>query len=208
MYEAATCNTLREYRPRQSPTPHPAGVFQYLFGSLSYDEGRLLRVALRSFDFYDSMIRSSEQTRPPVECGYFHLSENADPSKAALEIDLVHDSISQVQVIEPPEDKVTLMSIFRKDLFVSVTLPICFVVCGAYAFTWTSFTRVDDANNDILKLIQQQTTNLAVTTGQMSFLAKAQESSSGDLKAISLQLGQISTALEVMQALAQKNVKK
>ncbi|MNJ81359.1 hypothetical protein D3C77_801370 [compost metagenome] len=44
------------------------------------------------------------------------------------------------------------MSAFRKDLFVTITLPllgmgaaVLAVVGGSFAYTWSSYTRLDDA---------------------------------------------------------------
>lgn len=39
--------------------------------------------------------------------------------------------------------KVTIMSAFRKDLFVSVTLPLLIAAIGAFAIIWTAYAHID-----------------------------------------------------------------
>lgn len=95
--------------------------------------------------------------------------------------------------------KITIMSIFRKDLFLSVTLPVCAVVCGAYVFTWTSFTRVDDANKAILQSISEQVKSQAVSTEQISNLTKLQQDTNSKLDKVADQLGTLNTSLEVFK---------
>lgn len=62
------------------------------------------------------------------------------------------DGHSRVYTVTKPTQRLNLMSAFRKDLFVSVTLPllalgvpIVLSIGGAFLWTWMSYSRLDDA---------------------------------------------------------------
>ncbi|WP_430491660.1 hypothetical protein [Pseudomonas fulva] len=155
-------------------------------------------------DFYD-LIAESEGPPPFRYEDFFSPTSNR---QAAHEVEAVEIADPSVDIVAQPEvytyssthGKISLMSIFRKDLFVSVALPVCIVVCGAYAFTWTSFTRVDDANRAMLQSISENVKAQAVSGEQISSLSKLQQETNQKLDRVADQLIKLNTSMEVMKA--------
>lgn len=124
--------------------------------------------------------------------------------------DLVAASFSDTQLVldladvEPDapllREAVTIMSLFRKDLFVSVTLPIVAIAVGAYVFTWQSFTRVDDAINVVKDSVGEIAKLQAISTEQLTQLTKGQEKSVEKLDRLAEQLNQVNATLLVVKS--------
>lgn len=151
--------------------------------------------AINLYELMEDQLSSITEIAEKHINGFYYV-ENVDPStlsKKSVPLDTVYPA-------QNVEARITIMSIFRKDLFVSITLPVCVVVCGAYAFTWSSFTRVDDANRSILQSVHEQGKLQAVSAEQIGSLKKVQEDSNSKLETISGQLGQIATSLEIMKS--------
>ncbi|WP_370601152.1 hypothetical protein [Pseudomonas nitroreducens] len=107
----------------------------------------------------------------------------------------------------PRKEAVTIMAAFRKDLFVSVTLPIIGVgvaflvlVGGAYAYTWSAFTRLDDAAKEIRSSAASMVSIQAVSTEKLAGLADAHKETAAKLDKVSEQLNQLNATLLVLKA--------
>ncbi|MFJ2526238.1 hypothetical protein ACIOWB_24240 [Pseudomonas capeferrum] len=148
-------------------------------------------------DFYD-LIKESGEAPSRDHASFFFETLNRAAVNDVYETETVIDE--GVYTHERIHGKIGFMSIFRKDLFVSITLPVCVVVCGAYAFTWTSFTRVDDANRAVLQAVSEQGKFQAVSTEQISNLSKLQQETNAKLDKIGDQLGTLNTSFEVLKA--------
>lgn len=90
-------------------------------------------------------IRPSEPKTPRVGQSK-HLVEIK--SSLALANTITHTAVIEYAVWEKRQAlctyaKVTVMSAFRKDLFVSVTLPLVLAVVGAFAIIWGAYTHID-----------------------------------------------------------------
>jgi hypothetical protein len=70
--------------------------------------------------------------------GFYYIS-NIDPSSMS------EDSLplDRVYTADTPKDLITIMSAFRKDLFMSVTLPLLGSAVGALALVWAAYTHID-----------------------------------------------------------------
>lgn len=169
-------------------------------------------LALRSFDFYDLYQDEEQKPRPPKPSSYFLPVDNVDASEPAPFSDAVYSESST-------QGKLSIMSAFRKDLFVSVTLPllalgvIAFGAIGAsFSYTNSSFLRLDDHGRQNQASIADLVRAQAVTTEQISSLVKGQQdantkldTSNSKLDKISDQLGSLNTALEVLKAGKKQN---
>ncbi|EMO5081818.1 hypothetical protein [Pseudomonas aeruginosa] len=107
------------------------------------------------------------------------------------------------------KEAVTIMAAFRKDLFVSVTLPILGlgvvllgIVGGAYAYTWSAFTRLDDAAISMRESASKMAEAQAASAQQLSALADAQKDSNAKLDKVSEQLNQMNGTLLVLKTRA------
>lgn len=109
-----------------------------------------MAAALRPFDFYDFMDDQLDAVvrRTSKTAGFFYVTENVDTS---TQVD-TPKLLGAVYTDLTNREALNLMSAFRKDLFVSVTLPllglgvvVLGVLCASFAFTWSSYTRLDDA---------------------------------------------------------------
>jgi hypothetical protein len=87
-------------------------------------------------------------SRPSRSVSYFYVTENLDTSTQVETSKL----LGSVYTDHINREALNLMSAFRKDLFVSVTLPllglgvvVLGILCASFAFTWNSYARLDDA---------------------------------------------------------------
>lgn len=102
---------------------------------------------------------------------------------------------------------VTIMSAFRKDLFVSVTLPLLglgalvfTVIGGSFLYTNSSYNRLDDFSRQSQTAIADHARAQAVTAEQLSNLTKSLQETNSKLDKIGDQIGTLSTSLEVFRA--------
>jgi hypothetical protein len=127
-----------------------------------------MAAALLASDVYDFM-EDQYSTVASVQIiyeKYFFMTDNLDTSLAA------EPSLPQLGVYtaDTDEGSLNLMSAFRKDLFVSVTLPILGLgalvlgtVGASFAYTWGSYTRLDDA----IGPLETATASLATSSNQI-----------------------------------------
>jgi len=109
----------------------------------------------------------------------------------------------------PRKEAVTIMAVFRKDLFISVTLPILAMgaallaaIGGAYAYTWSAFTRLDDAALSIRESASKMAEVQAASAQQLSALADGQKDSNAKLDRVTEQLNQMNGTLLVLKTRA------
>ncbi|MEK2607820.1 hypothetical protein WLF18_01680 [Pseudomonas shirazensis] len=112
-----------------------------------------MNVALQSRSVYDVW----EDTSPYVKqaatrCSAFFVTENLDTSfSAPISEEALLIKIGVYTGVQS-EGALSLMSAFRKDLFVTITLPllgmglaVLALLGGSFSYTWSSYTRLDDA---------------------------------------------------------------
>ncbi|CRM05121.1 hypothetical protein [Pseudomonas sp. 28 E 9] len=70
--------------------------------------------------------------------GFYYISniDTSTLSEDSLPLDAVY-------TVDTPKDLITIMSAFRKDLFMSVTLPLLGSAVGALALVWAAYTHID-----------------------------------------------------------------
>lgn len=133
----------------------------------------------------------------------FYYISNIDTST------LSEDSLplDSVYTVDTPKDLINIMSAFRKDLFVSVTLPLLALgivafsaIGGSFVYTNSSFNRLDDHSRQSLAAISEVTKAQAVSAEQLSGLIKAQQDTNSKLDNIGTQLGAIATGFEVLKS--------
>jgi len=152
-------------------------------------------------EFYD-LVDDNDGEPPARFVDYFFPIANRSSPVQVSDVIQAWELYDRATVYTPSRihGRITVMSIFRKDLFVSVALPVCIVVCGAYAFTWTSFTRVDDANRAMLQSIAENVKAQAVSAEQITGLTKLQQGANDKLDKVADQLVRLNTSLEVIKA--------
>ncbi len=169
--------------------------------------------ALRSFDYYDFMEYSEEivssSSSSSATNDYFFI-DNLDPSRPA--VPMLDTGVVYTEAYS--HGKITIMSAFRKDLFVSVTLPILALgalafgaIGGSFLYTNSSFTRLDDHTIQLRKDMSEVVKIQAVNAQQISALEKAQQETNSKLDGtnskldkISDQLSGLATSMEVFKA--------
>ncbi|WP_157811425.1 hypothetical protein [Pseudomonas qingdaonensis] len=102
--------------------------------------------------------------------------------------------------------RITVMSAFRKDLFVSVTLPILGLgvlvfgaIAGSFVYTNSSFTRLDDHSRAALASMADLSKAQGVTNEQIASMVKAQQETNTKLEKIGDTLGSLDKAVEVLR---------
>lgn len=102
--------------------------------------------------------------------------------------------------------RITLMSAFRKDLFISVTLPILALgalafaaIGGSFAYTNSSFNRLDDHSRSALTSMGQLEKMQGITNEQIASMIKAQEATNQKLEKIAETLGSLDKSVEVLK---------
>jgi len=99
-----------------------------------------MAAALRSSDFFDLFEVEDKSSRlTDSQRGFFWEVENVDASNSTA------TSTADELVYTPASttDSISIMSAFRKDLFVSITLPILIAAVGASALGWGAYTHLD-----------------------------------------------------------------
>ncbi len=99
-----------------------------------------MTIALKPFDYYDLMGSAVDAAKSAMAAApqYFFV-DNLDPStltESAVDEGLVYTEAYS-------HGTVTIMSAFRKDLFISVTLPVLLAALGSVALGLTAYTHVD-----------------------------------------------------------------
>jgi len=97
-----------------------------------------MELALRYFDFYDLMDRgqvADGETARRYGSDYLPI-DNVDTSEPVLALGPVYTEILI-------KENVTIMSAFRKDLFVTITLPVLLAALGSVALGLTAYTHID-----------------------------------------------------------------
>ncbi|MDU8420256.1 hypothetical protein RYA60_18525 [Pseudomonas syringae] len=162
--------------------------------------------ALQAFDFYDLMEdrpASKGADCPPLS--FFVITENIDVS--LNEQGYKDDSAAYVYTHNRTHGRITIMSAFRKDLFVSITLPVLGLgvlmfgaIGGSFLYTNSSFLRLDDHSRALQASISEVTKAQAVTAEQTSAMVRAQEATNSKLDKVIDQLGSVSSGLEVLKS--------
>lgn len=159
-------------------------------------------LALRSFDFYDLMdrVQVADSGHTPRYGRDYLPIENVDTSEPVMDLDAVYTEAYS-------HGKITIMTAFRKDLFVSITLPILGLgvimfgaIAGSFAYTYSSFNRLDDHSKALQLSVSDVNKAQAVTAEQTSAMVKAQEATNSKLDKVVDQLGAVSTSLEVLKS--------
>ena len=95
-------------------------------------------------DFYD-LIR--EESGRPLQnfSAFFSETKNRTAEVEIESVLLALDGSHQQEVytLSHIHGRITIMSAFRKDLFVSITLPILLAAIGASALAWGAYTHID-----------------------------------------------------------------
>lgn len=95
-------------------------------------------------DFYD-LIR--EESGKPLQHFSAFFSETKNRT-AEIEVELERGALggsyqNAVYTLSHIHGRITIMSAFRKDLFMSVTLPLLGSAVGALALVWAAYTHID-----------------------------------------------------------------
>jgi len=95
---------------------------------------------MRSYDFFD-LFEVEDRHPLPVysQRNFFWEVENVDTSRPAEPL----PADEQVYTPESAEGSINIMSAFRKDLFVSITLPILLAAVAASALGWGAYAHLD-----------------------------------------------------------------
>uniref|UniRef100_A0AAU6W4I5 Methyl-accepting chemotaxis protein n=1 Tax=Pseudomonas phage Aurca01 TaxID=3138527 RepID=A0AAU6W4I5_9VIRU len=163
-----------------------------------------MALAWSSDDFYDLMEDFEDQPgQEPMVVGvslklvpFF----NTDPSELAPFADEVYSNLIV-------REQLSIMSAFRKDLFVSITLPVLGLgvlmfgaIGGSFLYTNSSFLRLDDHSRALQVSLSEVTKAQAVSAEQTSAMVKAQEATNSKLDKVIDQLGSVSSGLEVLKS--------
>jgi len=99
-----------------------------------------MRIAQGSPAFYDFMgeVSSLLEVVERNVSGFYYIS-NVDTSTLSEE-SLPLDS---VYTVSTPKDLITIMSAFRKDLFVSITLPVLIAAIASVSVGWAAYAHID-----------------------------------------------------------------
>lgn len=99
-----------------------------------------MRIAQGSPTFYDFMgeVSSLLEVVERNVSGFYYIS-NVDTSTLSEE-SLPLDS---VYTVSTPKDLITIMSAFRKDLFVSITLPVLIAAIASVSVGWAAYAHID-----------------------------------------------------------------
>ncbi|WP_122593229.1 hypothetical protein [Pseudomonas viridiflava] len=98
--------------------------------------------ALQAFDFYDLMEdRPATKGTDSPPLSFFIITENIDVS--LNEQGYKDDSAAYVYTHNRTHGRITIMSAFRKDLFVSVTLPVLIAAIASVSVGWAAYAHID-----------------------------------------------------------------
>ncbi|MCE1084595.1 hypothetical protein LU642_28850 [Pseudomonas asiatica] len=158
-------------------------------------------------DFYD-LIREGPGRPPRDFTGFFTeiINRTAEVEVEAVAMDDEGFADSEVYTQAYIHGRITVMSAFRKDLFISVTLPLLGLgalvftaIGGSFIYTNSSFTRLDDHSRSALTSMAQLEKAQGITNEQIASMVKAQEVTNQKLEKIADTLGSLDKAVEVLK---------
>ncbi|WP_412764683.1 hypothetical protein [Pseudomonas sp. NGC7] len=146
-----------------------------------------------------------------TRCGAFFVTENFDTSvNAPISDEAIRIKIG-VYTDAQSEEALSLMAAFRKDLFVTVTLPllgmgaaVLAVVGASFAYTWSSYTRLDDAVGPLESTTAALTENTKQTKALIdeirSMQRQAKEDREADRQQTKVDMEKMSDLLQELRA--------